>query len=138
MASILSLPSHDKTAHSTNQANLFDYTLVNHIAMYYERRFTNLGYSTACILQSLPYLRMLLTESHSSNQHIVIVRMLLHSEFRSTELQVLAYSTHVVNLPFLLFVEVNSQEELLKISPSLFNNLKCGTVDNQQLMLHNN
>ena len=120
MASILSLASHDKSAHSTNQANLFDYTLVNHIAMYYERRFTNLGYSTACILQSLPYLRMLLTE------------------FLSTELQVLAHSTHVVNLPFLLFVEVNSQEELLKISPCLFNNLKCGTVDNQQLMLHNN
>ena len=72
---------------------------------------------------------MLLNESHLSNQHIEIVRMFLDSEFLITELQVLAYFTHVVTLPFLYFVKVNSQEELLEIFPCLFNDLKCGTVD---------
>ena len=72
---------------------------------------------------------MLLNESHLSNQHIEIVRMFLDSEFLITELQVLAYYTHVVTLPFLYFVEVNSQEELLEMFPRLFNDLKCSAVD---------
>ena len=134
ITSILSLVNHDKSAHSTSQANLFDYILqrenqVKHIAMYYERRFTKLGYSAASILQLLPYLCMLLNESYLSNQHIEIVRMFLDSEFLITELQVLAYFTHAVTLPFLYSVEVNSQEELLEMFPRLFNDLKCGTVD---------
>ena len=132
--SIVSLVNHDKSAHSTNQADLFDHILeredqVKHIAMYYERRFTKLGYSAASIIQALPYLCMLLNESHLSNQHIEIVRMFLDSEFLITELEVLAYFTHVVTLPFLYFVEVNSQEELLEMFPRLFNDLKCGSMD---------
>ena len=133
MSSILSLVSHDKSAHSTNQADLFDFILqrenkVNTIAMYYERRFTKLGYSAASILQALPYLRMLLNESHLSNQHIEIVKMFLDSEFLITELQVLAYFTHTITLPFLYFVEVNTNEELLTMFPRLFNDLKAGDL----------
>ena len=132
--SILSLVSHDKSANSTNQADLFDYILqregqVKHIAMYYERRFTKLGYSAASVLQSLPYLRMLLDESHLSNQHIEIVRMFLDSEFIITELHVLAYFTHAVTLPFLYFVEVNTQEELLRMFPLLYKSLKDGNLE---------
>ena len=134
ITSILSLVSHDKSAHSTNQADLFDYILqregqVKHIAMYYERRFTKLGYSAAFILQLLPYLYMLLNESHLSNQHTEIVQMFLDPEFLITELQVPADFTHCVTLPFLYFVEVNSQEKLLEMFPQLFNDLKSGTLD---------
>ena len=134
MSSILSLVSHDKSANSTNQADLFDFILqrenqVNHIAMYYERRFTKLGYSAASILQALQYLRMLLNESHLSNQHIDIVRMFLDSEFLVTELQVLAYFTHIITLPFLYFVEVNTNEELLEMFPRLFEDLKVGGIE---------
>ena len=79
ITSILSLVSHDKLAHSTNQANLFYYIIqregqVKPMALYYERKFTKLGYSAASILQSLPYLRMLLN--------------------------LLAYFTHIVTLAF--------------------------------------
>ena len=78
ITSILSLVSHNKSAHSTNQANLFGYIVqregqIKHIALYYECRFTRLGYSAASILQSLPYLHMLLNKSNLSNQHIEIV-----------------------------------------------------------------
>ena len=84
--SILNLISHDKSASSTNQADLFDFILqrenqVKHISLYQERRFTKLGYSAASILDALPYLRMLLNESHLTNQHIEIVHMFLDSEF---------------------------------------------------------
>ena len=134
ITSILSLASHDKSAHSTYQADLFDYILqgegqVKHRAMHYERRFTKLGYSAASILQLLPYLYMLLNESHLSNQYIEIVRMFLDSEFLITELQVLAYFMHCVTLKFLYFVDVNSQEKLLEMFPRLFNDLKSGTLD---------
>ena len=55
ISSILSLVSHEKSAHSTNQADLFDYILnrenqVKHLGIYHERRFTKLGYSAASIL----------------------------------------------------------------------------------------
>ena len=134
LKSILSLVSHDKSANSTNQADLFDHIIeregqVKHIAMYYERRFTKLGYSAASIIQSLPYLRMLLNETHLSNQHVEIVRMFLDSEFLITELKVLSYFTHAITLPFLYFVEVSSQEELLNMFPLLFNDLKSGKMD---------
>ena len=120
ITSILSLVSHNKSAHSTNQANLFGYIVqregqIKHIALYYECRFTRLGYSAASILQSLPYLHMLLNKSNLSNQHIEIVWMLLNSKFLITELH--AYFTHVVTLPFLYFVEVNSQNGLLEMFP---------------------
>ena len=83
-ASVLSLVYHKKSAHSTNQADLFDHILqreqqVKHTAMYYERQSKKLGYSAASMLDSLPYLQMLLTESHLSNQHIEVVHMFLDS-----------------------------------------------------------
>ena len=133
ITSILNLVSHEKSARSSNQADLFDFILqrenqVKHIEMYHERRFTKLGYSAASIIQSLPYLRMLLNETHLSNLHVEIVRLLLDSEFLLTELEVLAYFTHKVTLPFLYFVEVNSQEELLKTFPLLYSDLLEGKL----------
>ena len=133
MNSILSLVSHNKSANSTNQADLFDHILqregqVKHLAMYYER-FTKLGYSAASILEAMPYLRMLLDETHLSNQHVEIVRMFLDSEFLITELSVHAYFTHTVTLPFLYFVEVNTQDDLLKMFPRLYDDLIGGKLD---------
>ena len=108
IASVLSLVSHEKSAHSTNQAELFDHILlqeqqVKHIAMYYERQFTKLEYSTASIL------------TH-------------YLEFLITELAVLACITHKITLPFLCFVEVSSQLQL-QMFPHLFNDLKEGRMD---------
>ena len=72
---------------------------------------------------------MLLNESHLSNQHIEIVKMFLDSEFLITELQVIAYFTHTITLPFLYFVEVNTNEELLTMFPRLFDDLKAGDLE---------
>ena len=70
--SILNLVSHSKSATSTNQAELFGHILeregaVKHVSMYYERRFTKLGYSAASILEALPCLRMRLNETNLIN-----------------------------------------------------------------------
>ena len=46
-----------------------------------------------------------------------------------TELAVLAYFTHKITLPFLYFVEVSSQVQLLQMFPQLFNDLKEGKMD---------
>ena len=123
--SILNLISHDKSASSTNQADLFDFVLqcenqVKHVSLYQECRFTKLGYSAASILDALPYLHMLLNESYLTNQHIEIVRMFLDSEFFITKLSVSAIFMHKVNLPLLTFVEISSQEELLRVFPKLY------------------
>ena len=72
---------------------------------------------------------MLLNESHLRNQHNEIVRMFLNSKFLISKVQVLAYFTHTVTLPFLYFVKVNSQNGLLKMFPDLFSDLKGSTID---------
>ena len=83
IVSVLSLVSHKKSAHSTNQGQLFDHSLqreqqVKHIAMHYEQRLTKLEYSVASILDPLPYFQMLMTKSYLSNQHIEVVCMFLN------------------------------------------------------------
>ena len=132
--SILNLISHDKSASSTSQADLFDFVLrrdnqVKHRSLYQERRFTKLGYSAAYILDALPYLRILLNESHLTKQHIEIVRMFLDSEFFITELSVLVFFKHKVSSPLLNFVEISSQEELLRVFPKLYEDLQKGKMD---------
>ena len=59
ITSILNLVSHDKSATSTNQAELFDHILeregaVKHVSMYYERRFTKLRHSAEALLKPYP------------------------------------------------------------------------------------
>ena len=74
--SILNFVSHDKSASSTNQADLFDMILqrenkVKHL--YQERRLTKLGYSCAFILDAMPNIQMVLNETNLSNLHTDIV-----------------------------------------------------------------
>ena len=118
--SILNLISHDKSASSTNQADLFDFIFqkenqVKHISLYQERRFTKLGYTAASIVDAMPYLQMLVNESHLANQHIEIVRMFLDCKFFITELFALAYFNQKVSLPLLNLVEILSQPDFLKV-----------------------
>ena len=113
LESILNLVSHDKSASSINQADLFDFILQQenqgkYMSLYGEKWFTKLGYSTVSTLNALPYLRTLLNEIHFSNQHAEFVRMFLNSAFSITELTALAYFTHCISLRLLNFVEVNS------------------------------
>ena len=55
--------------------------------------------------------------------------MFLDSEFFITELSVLAFFTHKVSLPLLNFVEISSQEELLRVFPKLYEDLQKGKMD---------
>ena len=125
--------SQKKSAHSTNQAIVFDIfnreNQAKHLAIYHGHRFTKLGYSSASILQSLQYLQLLINETHLSNQHVEVVKLLLDSEFLFTELEALSYFTHKVTLPFLHFVEVSTQQDLLKVFPKLYEDLSNGLMN---------
>ena len=55
--------------------------------------------------------------------------MFLDSELFKMELAVIAYFTHMVSLPLLYCVEVNSQEGIFKLFSELYNNLKIGKLD---------
>lgn len=132
--SILNFVSHDKSASSTNQADLFDMILqrenkVKHLSLYQERRFTKLGYSCASILDAMPYIQMVLNETNLSNLHTEIVQLFLDSEFLTTELLCLAYFTHKVTLPLLYATEICNQDQLCSIFPKLYNDLLRGSTD---------
>ena len=126
---LINLISHDKSGHSTNLAEEFDQIVarenqVKHIGLYQERRFTKLGYVCAALLDAMPMICTLLTETHLVNQHVEAARMYIHCEFFHTELKVIAYFSYNVTLPFLNFVEKSSQNELLETLPKLYEDLK--------------
>ena len=117
--------SHDKSAASTNQAELFGYILccegkIKHLSLYQEHRFTKLGYSCTSILDALSYIQMVLNETHLSNQHTELVKMFLDSELLLTELSCLSYFTHKVSLPLLYAVEICNQDQLCELFPRLY------------------
>ena len=131
---IINFISHDKSATSTNQASLFDYVKmrenkIKHISLCQERRSTKLGYSCTSILDVLPYIRMVLNETHLNNQHVEIMRGLLDTEFLLSELHTLAYFTYKVTLPLLNVVETGTQDDLCKIFPQLHKDLQNGLLD---------
>ena len=94
-----------------------------HLSLYQERHFTKLGYSCASILDALPYIQMVLNETHLTNQHTDIVQLFVDSELLITELHCLAYFTSKVSLPLLYAVEICNQDDLCTIFPKLYQDL---------------
>ena len=136
--SIISFVSHDKSATSSNQADLFDHILerenkVKHISLYQDRRFTKFGYSCASILDTPPFIRMVINETHLSNQHVGIVRVLLDSDLLIAELNVFAYFTYKISLPLLNAVEIATHEDLCQIFPKLHQDLLNGSMETLSL-----
>ena len=102
---IIKLVSYDKSGNSSSLAEEFDFIIeregaVKHMSLYHERRFTKLGYSAASILQAFPLLQSLLEETWKSNLLVQGFKIYLGSELFLTELQILAYFTKKMTLPF--------------------------------------
>ena len=72
---------------------------------------------------------MLVQKVTESNQLVEACKIYLVSEIFKTELEVLAFFTHHVTLPFLNCVEKSMQHELPVILPKLFKDLKDGKMD---------
>ena len=128
---LLKLVSHDASANPTNLATTFDHIIeredqVKHMSLYKSRRFAYLGFCCASILDALPYLQMLLTETHLENLHTETAKLFIDCEFFLTELKALAYFSHSVTFPLLNCVAVCSQKELCEIFPKLYHDLKNG------------
>lgn len=96
------------------------------MSLYKSRRFAYLGFCCASILDALPYLQMLLTETHLENLHTETAKLFIDCEFFLTELKALAYFSHSVTFPLLNCVAVCSQKELCEIFPKLYHDLKNG------------
>ena len=72
---------------------------------------------------------MLINETHLSNQHVEVVKLLLDFEFLVTELEALSFFTHKVTVPFLHFVEVSTQHDLLQVFTKLYEDLINGLMN---------
>ena len=125
---LLTLITHNKSANSCSQADLFDHIcelegVPKCVFIYQQRQFAKLGKAAASILQSTDILSMLLDESDSTNQLVEGCKIYHSSELFITELERLASFNHFVTFPFLNCVEVSEQECLLNILPKLYSNL---------------
>ena len=131
---IISLITHNKSANSCSQADLFDYIceregVSKRVFLYQQRRFAKVGKAAACILEAKDTLNMLLDEVQVTNLLVESCKIYMASELFITELECLAYFNHHVTFPYLNCVEVSSQEELLKIMPQLYKDLLMNKVD---------
>ena len=125
---ILKLVTHNKSANSCSQADLFERICeregqVKRIFLYQQRSFAKLGKAAASILNAKEILNMLLDEIQSTNQLTESCRIYMSSELFMTQLECLAFFNHYVTFPFLNCVEISSQEELLQILPKLYADL---------------
>lgn len=114
---LLKLVTHNKSANSCSQADLFDRICeregeVKRMFLYQQRKFAKLGKAAASILNAKDILNTLLNEVESTKA----CKIYLSSEVFLTELECLAF-------PFLNCVEQTSQEELLRIYSQLHKNL---------------
>ena len=88
---LLALITHNKSANSCSQADLFDLIcewegVVKRVFLYQQRRFAKLGKAAASILQAEDVLTMLLDEVEGTNQLVASCRIYLASEIFLTEL----------------------------------------------------
>lgn len=131
---LISLITHNKSANSCSQSDLFEYIceregVAKRIFLYQQRRFAKIGRAAACILEAKDILSMLLDEIQVTNQLVESCKLYLASELFITELECLAYFNHHLTFPFLNCVEGSSQEELLDIFPKLYKDLLEHNVD---------
>jgi hypothetical protein len=122
---ILKLVTHNKSANSCSQADLFERICeqsgqIKRIFLYQQRRFAKLGKAAASILNAKDVLNTLLDEIDTTNQLTEACKIFMSSELFLTELECLAFFNHYITFPFLHCVEISSQEELLAIIPSLY------------------
>ena len=83
-----------------------------------QRRFTKLGKTALSILDAEGILQKLVDEVERKNQLLVEAwKIYLSSELFITELECLAYFSHLITFPFLNCVEISSQAKLLVILP---------------------
>ena len=91
---LLTLITHNKSANSCSQADLFDHIceregVSKHVFIY--QQFAKLGKAAASILQSTDILSMLLDEIDSTNQLVEACKIYLWSELFITELECLEF-----------------------------------------------
>ena len=115
---LLKLVTHQHSGNTTSHADTFDHIceregVVKRLFLYQQRRFTKLGKSAASLVEAFPILKMLVEVVVGSNQLVEACKIYLSSEIFLTELEVLAYFTHHVTLPFLHCIEKSTHEELL-------------------------
>ena len=131
---IISLITHNKSANSCSQADLFEHIcererVSKRLFLYQQRRFAKIGKAAACILEAKEILNMMLDEIQVTNLLVESCKIYMASELFITELECLAYFYYHVTFPFLNCVEVSSQEELLKILPQLYQDLLMNKVN---------
>ena len=131
---LLALITHDKSAMSCSQADLFDYicereSTSKRAFLYQQRRFATLGKAALSILD----------EVEGTNQLVEDCKIYLSSELFITELECLAYFNHFITFPFLNCVKTSSQAELLVVLPQLYNDLsdkKVETLKDFVVLIH--
>ena len=88
---LISLITHNKSANSCSQSDLFEYIceregVAKRIFLYQQRRFAKIGRAAACILEAKYILSMFLDEIQITNQLVESCKLYLASELFITEL----------------------------------------------------
>ena len=79
-----------------------------------------MGKAAAAIVEAFPVLKILVSETATSNQLVEACKIYVESELFYTELEPLAFFNFHATFPFLNAVEVCLHTELCKLLPKLY------------------
>ena len=134
LVALTKLITPDASAKSCSLSDEFDALverkgMVKLISLYQEMKFTKLGTTAACIINSLDLYSELLEQRHKNNLLVKACRLYLNCEFIMCAFRCLGFFTYKIGMPFLNMCEISTQREMKTLLPKLYKDLKNSNID---------
>lgn len=120
--------------HNTSQYQIFDAVLAENqrnrkFTVFKERRFGQMGYTAAAVIYHLNDIRELLLRTKSNNTLVRACKVYVENSYILNGLRSLSIFCYKVTLPFMNFMEKETQIECVKMIPTLYNDFKVGNLE---------
>ena len=93
-------------------------------SVYIERRWTKTGYTAGALVECVPILQKILSDTSLNNMLVHACRLNLECDFIIAAMRALANFTYFVTMPYLNFIEKSDQNDLCQSLPLLYQALK--------------
>ena len=133
MKAFLKLAAKEESGKPTALSKEFDRALeeeglAKSLSLYIERRWTKTGYTAGALVEYIPILQKILSDTSLNNMLVHACRFYLECDFIIAVMRALANFIYFVNMPYLNSIEKSDQNEL-SISSTLVPGIKKRKFD---------
>ena len=102
--------------------------LAKSLSLYIERRWTKTGYTAGVLVECVPILRKIFSDTSLNNMLVHACHLYLECDFIIAAMRAFANFDYFVTMPYLNFIEKSDQNELCQSLPLLYQGLKNGNL----------